>query len=67
MKETGQQSIHVSWSSFAVAAKERNYTNLNHGSYGATPLPVLQAERKWQDVMERNPDQWFRFDGSALI
>jgi len=48
-------------------ALERNYTNLNHGSYGATPLPVLQAEREWQDVMERNPDQWFRFDGPKTL
>ena len=43
-----------------------NYTNLNHGSYGATPIPVVKALRKWQEVMEHNPDRWFRFDGFCL-
>eukprot|EP00928_Gymnodinium_smaydae_P064654 TRINITY_DN47936_c0_g1_i1.p1 TRINITY_DN47936_c0_g1~~TRINITY_DN47936_c0_g1_i1.p1 ORF type:complete len:469 (-),score=79.21 TRINITY_DN47936_c0_g1_i1:9-1280(-) len=37
-----------------------NYTNLNHGSYGASPKAVLDAERRWQLQMEANPDHWFR-------
>jgi isopenicillin-N epimerase len=28
---------------------------LNHGGFGATPVAVLQAQRDWQTVMERNP------------
>jgi isopenicillin-N epimerase len=28
---------------------------LNHGSFGACPLPVLQALHRWQFAMERNP------------
>ncbi|CAJ1354808.1 unnamed protein product, partial [Effrenium voratum] len=46
---------------------DSNYTNLNHGSYGATPVPVLDAERQWQNLMERNPDHWFRFDGPDTL
>lgn len=32
---------------------------LNHGSFGATPIPVLQAERAWREQMERQPLRFF--------
>jgi isopenicillin-N epimerase len=28
---------------------------LNHGSFGATPIPVLEAQRGWRDAMEAQP------------
>ncbi|KAI0775301.1 PLP-dependent transferase [Trametes elegans] len=41
-------------------ALDEDYVNLNHGSYGSVPLPVLYAAtRKWYEI-ERNPDKFHR-------
>ena len=40
---------------------DSNYTNLNHGSYGAPPKQVLNAAQAYELDMEKNPDNWFRF------
>jgi isopenicillin-N epimerase len=34
---------------------EPSLHHLNHGSFGAVPIPVLTAQRGWQDRFERDP------------
>ena len=33
-------------------------SHLNHGSFGAAPLPVLEAQRRLRDLMEANPTRF---------
>lgn len=30
--------------------------HLNHGSFGAAPVAVLEEQQRWRDLLERNPD-----------
>ncbi|WP_193180708.1 aminotransferase class V-fold PLP-dependent enzyme [Nisaea sediminum] len=41
---------------------QRDYTHLNHGSYGATPVSVMAAQRIWQDKLELEPSRFMRRD-----
>ena len=42
-------------------------TFLNHGSFGATPREVLQAQQAMQQAMERNPVAWLGRDSGARL
>jgi len=43
-------------------ALEGGVDHLNHGAYGACPLPVLEAQRKWRDRMESDPTRFMTRD-----
>ncbi|HNU11556.1 MAG TPA: aminotransferase class V-fold PLP-dependent enzyme [Rubrivivax sp.] len=40
---------------------------LNHGSFGACPRPVRDAQRAWQDAMECNPVEFLGRRSAALL
>lgn len=37
-------------------------THLNHGSFGAVPIPVLDAQRRAAEAIERSPERFYRAD-----
>lgn len=41
--------------------------HLNHGSYGAVPTPVLEAQRRAAEAIERSPERCYRADPAPAI
>ncbi len=44
-----------------------NVTHLNHGSFGAVPIPVLEAQRRASEAIERSPERFYRGDLAPAI
>ncbi len=42
---------------------------LNHGSFGATPIPVLEEQKRWLSLIEINPSDFFgrRLEGHLEV
>ncbi|WWD20884.1 hypothetical protein CI109_105361 [Kwoniella shandongensis] len=47
--------------------KFNGYVNLNHGSYGSPPRPVIEYMRELSDQIEGNPDLFMRRTYFALL
>jgi isopenicillin-N epimerase len=43
----------------SIWALDPDVTYLNHGAFGSCPRPVLEAQQRWRDEMERNPNRFF--------
>ncbi len=41
--------------------------HLNHGSYGAVPHHLMEAQASWREQMERNPSDFFRRELALLL
>lgn len=61
---TAMDHSSVDWQHFWTI--DPTITFLNHGSFGACPLPVLAAQQQWRKRLERQPLQFFR-DVEALL
>ncbi|KAJ3537672.1 hypothetical protein NM688_g6644 [Phlebia brevispora] len=48
-------------------AFEKGYVNVNHGSYGSLPLPVLAECSKLSLLSEQNPDRFHRITYMPLL
>ena len=46
---------------------ERDVAFLNHGSFGACPLPVLQAQQRLRERLERQPVRFFVRELEGLL
>jgi len=46
---------------------DREYLTVNHGSFGAAPRCVLDAQREWQARMERQPTRFFLREMPAAL
>jgi isopenicillin-N epimerase len=68
------------WLDFKLPLSDQNRSNLiklwqldpkitflNHGSFGACPLPVLAVQQQLRDRIERQPLQFFERDFEALL
>jgi isopenicillin-N epimerase len=43
----------------SVWALDPEVTYLNHGGFGACPRPVLEAQQRWSEQLESNPNRFF--------
>jgi isopenicillin-N epimerase len=53
------------WSKFWLLEPETTF--LNHGSYGACPLPVLEVQQELRQQLERQPLRFFNHEWEPLI
>ncbi len=40
---------------------------LNHGGFGAVPVPVIEAQTRWRERIERNPNRFLAYEALAHV
>ncbi|KAI1797221.1 PLP-dependent transferase [Ganoderma leucocontextum] len=65
--DTNQKPPPFGHSLKAYFALDDDYVNLNHGSYGTIPLPLIFKINQWSYEIERNPDLFHRFTYIPLL
>jgi len=59
--------LSVNATPFGYPTKEKFFLipkstiQINHGSFGATPIPILQQQLKYMEEMEHNTGRWFSY------
>jgi len=46
---------------------DRNYTNVNHGSFGCSPISVMESYQRYQIQIEFNPEKTLRYESFDKI
>lgn len=58
-------AISTNWARFWLL--DPSITFLNHGSYGACPIPVLEAQQRLREQLEREPLRFFMREFEELL
>lgn len=58
MNENNLKSKNLDWRNYW--SLDRRITFLNHGSFGATPIPVLEYQTQLRQLLESEPVRFFR-------
>lgn len=67
MKDETRNFKLQSWDFQKFWSLDPSVTFLNHGSYGACPLPVRRAQQRFREQLERQPLRFFMREFEALL
>ena len=64
---TSPPDLHAAHPAAALWPLDPAVLHCNHGSFGAVPIPVREAQRALRDQIDRNPNAFFRRDLEPLM
>lgn len=65
MNENNFKSKNFAWQNYWLL--DRSITFLNHGSFGATPIPVLEEQTQLRQRLETEPVRFFGWELESLL